>query len=161
MLDSNVRVKKTCRGHVFSGRGLMNASARTEPNRRAGRYRKMNTSILQQNISAFYPEALSLFMRRKFWQRVYPKISAVLLLTGLPIFYSACNASAIRRIPKRNPMMKFSHSFRQEWRRRSKLYWEDRENPHKHWGYAGFVGWLRWNLSVYQLFVGVWAIKGW
>ena len=52
MPDSNVRVKKTCRGHVFSGRGLMNASARTEPNRRAGRYRKMNTSILHQKKSA-------------------------------------------------------------------------------------------------------------
>ena len=46
MLDSNVRVKKTCRGHVFSGRGLMNLSNRTEPIRRAGRHRKMNESIL-------------------------------------------------------------------------------------------------------------------
>ena len=46
MLDSNVRVKKTCRGHVFSGRGLMNFSNRTEPIRRAGRHRRMNVSIL-------------------------------------------------------------------------------------------------------------------
>ena len=49
MVDSNVRVKKTCRGHVFSGRGPKNLSDRTEPNKRAGRYRKMNVSILHQN----------------------------------------------------------------------------------------------------------------
>ena len=46
MPGSKVRVKKTCRGHVFRGRGLMNLSNRTEPNKRAGRYRKINVSIL-------------------------------------------------------------------------------------------------------------------